>query len=91
MFRKTFRTTCRKCKGTGTSNRVLKDKHNQIIFAPEYHDSKDRGRPQYELCSECDFPGSGMASYDTPSEVTIDGEKVKLEPHEREARFNDTV
>lgn len=89
MFRKQFRQTCRKCKGTGVTNKVLKNKDNQVIFAPEYHDPKDRGRPQYEPCLECDFPGSGLASYDTPTEVFVDGEKRKLEPQEREARFND--
>ena len=90
MFRKQFRQVCRKCSGTGTTKIVLKNKDGQTIFAPEYHDPHDKRRPQFEMCKECDSPGSGMAMYDSPHEIQVDGAKVKLEQSDRAARFNDT-
>lgn len=91
MFRKTFRQLCKKCKGTGTTQKILKDKDDQVIFAPVYHDPNDKRRPQMEVCTDCDYPGSGMQSYITPEEVVVDGERRKLEPQERMERFNDTA
>lgn len=89
MFRRQFRSQCKKCKGTGVSNKVLKNRDDQVMLAPAYHNLNDNGRPQYEVCTECDYPGSGQALYDTPNEVLVEGEKIKLDPQQREHRFND--
>lgn len=92
MFRRTFRQQCRKCKGSGVSNKVLKNRDDQVMLAPAYHNPNDNGRPQYESCPECDYPGSGMALYDTMksyAEVEVEGAKFKLTPEEIQNRFND--
>lgn len=90
-FRKQFRQTCLKCNGTGTSKKILKNKDDQVILAPAYHDPKDNGRPQYEPCTECDFKGSGMALYDSPKEVLVDGAKIVLDDVAQRARFSDSM
>lgn len=92
MFKSQFRQQCRKCKGSGVSNKVLKNRDDQVMLAPAYHNPNDNGRPQYAPCQECDYPGSGMASYDTLksyAEVEVEGQKVKLSSEEIRERFND--
>lgn len=90
-FKRQFRQQCKTCKGTGVSKKILKNKDGQVILAEPYYSPDDKGRPQYEPCQDCDAPGSGMALYDTPHEVLVDGAKIKLEDADRRARFNDTV
>ncbi len=46
MLPKEVKQVCVKCKGTGTSKRVLKVK-DQVMLAPAYHDKNDISRPQY--------------------------------------------
>lgn len=88
MFRPQFDQVCKKCKGTGTSAKEARDSDGNIMLAPVY-DKKDPERPQYENCKECG--GRGRNLYETPSEVLLDGEKVKLDEQDRRARFSDAL
>ena len=75
---------CRKCKGTGVSNKVLKVK-DQVMLAPAYHDKNDVARPQYENCGDCD--GSGLVMLPPPTTILQEGEKQQLSPEEARQRY----
>ncbi len=87
-FRSEILQTCKRCKGTGTSNKEARDNDGNIVLAPIY-DKREGDKPSYQNCPDCG--GLGRALAPAPSEVFVEGEKIKLDEGDRRARFNDAL
>ena len=88
MFKAKTMQPCRKCKGTGTTNKPAEDRDGNIMIADTF-EKGEKPRLVMQNCKECG--GAGRALYDSPREVLQDGEKVTLDDAARRGRFNDTM
>lgn len=88
LLNREIKQTCPKCKGTGTSKEVEKDRDGRVKLAPIFEKGEGQ-RPQYLNCDMCG--GEGLTLQPLPTKIMIGGEKRELSPQEAFVRVNPDV
>jgi DnaJ-class molecular chaperone len=87
-FRSELLQPCKRCKGTGTSNKEARDNDGNIVLAPIY-DKREGDKPSYQNCPDCG--GLGRSLQPAPDSILVEGEKVQLDAAAKRERFQDTL